>query len=54
MIINTMIIMIVITMISTTIISSKTTWDRLLGLKEEEEGDYDDVYGDYDPDAELL
>ena len=32
----------------------KTTWNRLLGLKEEEEGDYDDVYGDYDPDAELL
>ena len=53
MIINTMIV-IVITMISTTIISSKTTWNRLLGLKEEEEGDYDDVYGDYDPDAELL
>ena len=56
MFINTIIvIVIVIAMISITIISSKTMWNRLLGLKEEEEeGDYDDVYGDYDPDAELL
>ena len=54
MIINTIIIMIVIVIAMISIISSRTTWNRLLGLKEEEEGDYDDVYGDYDPDAELL
>ena len=29
--------------------------DRLLGLKEEEEEEeYEDIYGDYEPDAELL
>ena len=29
--------------------------DRLLGLKEEEEEmEYGDIYGDYEPDAELL
>ena len=28
--------------------------DRLLGLKEEDEEEYEDIYGDYEPDAELL
>ena len=28
--------------------------DRLLGLKEQADAEYEDVYGDYEPDAELL